>query len=120
MKISYKIVTYIIIGISIIHISLTPVFFENITERVMDFVSRGAMGIFLGFLNIAFWRNTSKDSIINRLCVTSNFIATILFAMFLFFDRSPQAYLVVVLFVYLTLSSFIVGRELKNRESFDA
>jgi len=72
MKVSYKIVTYLVIIISLIHIGITPIIFDEFTMRVGWFIGVGLMGIFLGFLNISYWRSAGNDSLIKWLCLSAN------------------------------------------------
>lgn len=94
-----------------IHISLTPILFDQFSMRVMWFVGVGLMGIFLGFLNIAYWRTAGNDSIVRNLCISANCISIIFGTVYLFVDRDPQGFLVVALFIYLTFASFFIREE---------
>ncbi len=115
MSVSYKVVTYLIITVGIIHISLTPVFFDQFTMKVGWFIGVGLMVIFLGFLNIANWRS-NYNLHIRRLCNIANTASIIYGVLNLFVDKDPQSYFVVVLVVYLTFSSFVVSKGCKNNE----
>ncbi len=115
MKISYTIVTYLIIAVGIVHVSLTPVFFDQFTMKVGWFIGVGLMGIFLGFLNIANWRS-NYDLHVRRLCIVANAASIVYGVMNLFVDKDPQGYLVVALFVYLTFASYVVSKGYKNQE----
>ena len=107
MRTTYKIATYLVIALGAIHVALTPVFFDTFTIRVMWFISMGMMGIFLGFLNVAFWRTEGRDSIVLMLCRISNLIATAFVICYIFVDRDPQNYVILVLFLFLTTTFFL-------------
>lgn len=115
MKISYKIVTYLIIAVGVVHVSLTPVFFDQFTMKVGWFIGVGLMGIFLGFLNIANWRS-NFDLHVRRLCIAANTASIIYGAMNLFVDKDPQGYLVVGLFIYLTIASYVASKGFRKYE----
>ena len=107
MRTVYKIATYLVIAVGVIHIAFIPVFFDTFTTRVMWFISMGMMGIFLGFLNVASWRTEGRDSIVLMLSRISNLIATAFVICYIFIDRDPQNYVVLVLFLFLTTTSFL-------------
>jgi len=111
MRTAHKIAAYLVIAAGVIHIALTPVFFETFTIRVMWFISMGMMGIFLGFLNVAFWRTEGRDSVVLMLSGISNLIATAFVICYIFIDRDPQNYVVLVLFLFLTTTFFLTTRK---------
>ena len=110
MKASYKIVTYLIIIISLIHIGITPIIFDEFTMRVGWFIGVGLMGMFLGFLNISYWRSAGNDTLIKWLCLSANIIALIYIVLVSTIDQDPQSFLMVALFVYLTFSSSYLSK----------
>jgi len=107
MKTAYKIATYLVIAVGVIHIALTPVFFDTFTIRVMWFIGMGMMGIFLGFLNVASWRAEGRDNIVLMLSRISNLIATAFVICYIFIDQDPQSCVVLVLFLFLTTTFFL-------------
>lgn len=113
MKTSYKIVTYLVIIMSLIHIGITPIIFNEFTMRVGWFIGVGLMGIFLGFLNISYWRTSGNDTLIKWLCLSANLITLIYSLLVITVDQDPQGIIVVALFVYLSFSSFYLSK--KNR-----
>ncbi len=100
MKASYKIFTYLVIIISLIHIGITPLIFDEFTIRVGWFIGAGLMGMFLGFLNISYWRTAGNDSLIKWLCLSANIIALVYSLLVMTVDQDLQGFLVVALFVY--------------------
>jgi len=109
MKASYKIVTYLVIIMSLIHIGITPIIFDEFTMRVGWFIGVGLMGIFLGFLNISYWRTAGNDELIKWLCLSANIIALFYSILVITVDQDPQGFFVVALFVYLTFSSIYLS-----------
>ncbi len=109
MKASYKIVTYLVIIMSLIKIGITPIIFDEFTMRVGWFIGVGLMGMFLGFLNISYWRTAGNDTLIKWLCLSANIIALVYILLVITVDQDPQGFLVVALFVYLTFSSFYLS-----------
>ena len=110
MRTAYKYSTYLVIAVSAVHMALSSVFFETFTMRVMWFISMGMMGIFLGFLNIAFWRTEGRDRVVLMLSRISNLLATAFAFCYIFIDRDPQNYIVLVLFMFLTTTFFLTTR----------
>jgi uncharacterized membrane protein len=120
MRTAYKIATYLVIAVGVVHIALSPVFFGTFTMRVMWFISMGMMGIFLGFLNVAFWRTDGRDGVVLRLSRISNLMATAFAVFYIFIDRDPQNYIGLILFLFLTTTFFLTtrgGPHDRNKES---
>ncbi len=109
MKNSYKIVTYVIILLGGIHIGISPIIFDEFTMRVGWFIGVGLMMIFLGFLNIAYWRISVNDKLVKGICITANSIALVYSFLVVTVDKDPQSYLAVVLLAYLTFSSIYLS-----------
>ncbi len=89
----------------LIHISITPLIFDEFTIRVGWFIGVGIMMIFLGFLNISNWRTGVNDKLVEKICVTANSIALVYSLLTITVDKDPQSFLVLGLLVYLTFSS---------------
>ena len=109
MKKSYKIVTYVIILLGLIHIGITPVIFDEFTMRVGWFIGVGLMMIFLSFLNIAYWRTGVNDKFVKKICLTANCIALLYSFLVVTVDKDPQSFLVIALLAYLTFSSIYLS-----------
>jgi len=110
MALFHKVVVTLIIVLSVVHISVTPTVFKEFGIREVDFVCRGLTGMFLAFLNIAFRRHQAKDALLRWLCLLSNAITTLLWALVLVaVGQSPQGYLVVALFAALFLGSAAIA-----------
>lgn len=114
MKASYKIVTYLIIIMSVIHIGFTPIIFDDLSMRTGWFIGVGLMGIFLGFLNITYLRNAGNDRSVKWLCLSANIIALLYGLLVITVDQDPQGFLMAALLAYLTFSSFYISRLYKR------
>ena len=72
MKILYKINTFLILALGVLHISLTPMFFRSLTQGALWFVSGGMMIIFLGFLNFILMSDAGTKRIVRILTHIAN------------------------------------------------
>lgn len=110
MALFHKFVVSTVIVVSIVHISVTPSVFKEFGIREADFVCRGLMGLFLAFLNIAFWRHQERDPLIRWLCLLANALTTVLWVFVLVVvGQSSQGYAVVALFAALLLGSAAIA-----------
>jgi hypothetical protein len=114
MKKSHKIVTYLVIAMGLIHITRTPVIFDVIKMRVGWYITSGLMSIFLGFLNILYWRINGDNKLIKWLCLSANITAFIYSLLLVSFFQDIENIIVAVLFGYLTFSSFYLTKIKKD------
>ena len=77
----------------------------------MWFVSAGLGLIWLGFLNIAFWRSGAKDRISAILCMAGNALAVTFVVVVSFVNREPGNYVVVAVIISVMIASFLVARQ---------
>lgn len=111
MRTLYKISTFLILALGILHISLTPMFFKSLTENAMWFVSGGLMMVFISFFNFILMESASGKRSIRLLCHTAN-VAGLVFAAMTFTINSLRAappiqfWLVLFLFVFETIAAF--------------
>jgi|SRR5581483_339680 len=101
----HQICTYLLIGLGVIHTSLTPVFNKRFSESMMYFASAGLAMIVSGFLNIAMRRNL-KDRLTVMLCRIANVLFTIFGLLTAYAIQEPQAYFGIVLLLTITITSF--------------
>lgn len=106
MKWVYRIGVYLLIILGIIHSATTPLWFETFDWKAMWFFSGGLMVIFVGFLNIIYWRNFDKDKVIKILCRLANMIMCIFIIVYAAVDPSPQTYVAIALILVVTAASF--------------
>ena len=103
--------THVVLSVSLLHIALTPVFFNTIKPSTMWFVGMGLMGVFVGFLNLAAWKAGESRPLVFGLCKLANGIVTLFFVAYSFVDRDAPSYLVLSVFFLLTIFSFRYAAE---------
>ena len=105
----HQVCTYLLIGLGVVHTSLTPVFNRNLSVDAMYFASAGLAMVVIGFLNIAMSRNLD-----DRLTVILGLIANVLFTIFgaltAWVLKEPQAYFGIVLLLTITATSFLLRK----------
>ena len=111
MNLSYKIVSYLMIALGMIHQAFA-VGGGKFNLNVLWFVGSGFAIIFAGFLNVAFLRMTPKDPLVHALCIITNLTNTILFAVayFTVLDE-PQVIVGILLFALATVFSLALKNE---------
>lgn len=114
MKLAYKITTFLILALGVIHVSMTPVLFTRFAQDAMWFASGGLMIILISFMNFALMGDAGKDRIVRLLCHGANVFglafASTMFA--LSWSRAvppPQSFLVLFVFAFETVAAFITG-----------
>ena len=118
MKTLYKITSYLVIIMGIIHISRTSIIFDEIKIRTGLYIATGLMSVFIGFLNISYWRAINDDKLVKWLCLSSNFISFIFFLLALIFgilyNHFIPVLIAVTLHALLAFSSFYFSN-VKNK-----
>ncbi len=110
MKTLYKISTFLILALGIVHISVTPLLFRSVTESAMWFISGGLMMVFLSFFNFILMKSASGERSVRTLCHIAN-VAGLVFASTTFainFLRAVppiQFWLVLFLFIFETFAA---------------
>lgn len=110
MRILYKITTFLILGLGLLHVSLTPRFYHTFTQASLWFASGGLLMVFASFFNFILMQN-GKVRLVRWLCHTANVI-TLLFAAAMFVLNSFRArpsifsWVVLLLFVFETVAAF--------------
>jgi len=77
MKTLYKISTFLILALGVLHISLTPLFFRSLTPGALWFVSGGVVIIFLSFFNFILMSDAGKQRVVRILTYTANLIGLV-------------------------------------------
>jgi hypothetical protein len=98
-KIDY-IFSFIIVLLGIVHISLTPTFYETFNDEANIFIGMGLAFVFLGVLNII--RLLANKRIVTVLCLICNIIAIcyLLFYSIMLNKFEPQG-LVTIFFILI-------------------
>jgi uncharacterized membrane protein len=103
----HQICTYLLIGLGVVHTSLTPVFNRELSVEAMYFASAGLAMVVIGFLNIAMSRNRN-DRLTVILCYIANCMFTIFGVLTAWALQEPQAYFGIVLLLTITATSFLL------------
>ncbi|MCI0486665.1 MAG: hypothetical protein L0229_08705 [Blastocatellia bacterium] len=111
MKILYKVNTFLILALGIVHVSLTPLFFDKFSQSALWFISGGLTAIFMSFLNFALMKDAGKERTVQILChianITGLIFATSMFAVdSLRASLAPQSYIVLFLFAFEPVAAF--------------
>lgn len=103
MEKTYKIVSYTLILLGVLHSSLTPIFYKTFNADALWFFGTGLTFIFMGLYNLASIK--VKILSISRISVILNFIGTVFTIAIAYILKEPQAYLAMVLVIAIFLLS---------------
>ena len=111
MKILYKVSTFLILALGLLHISLTPVLFRGFTSAALWFVSGGTVIIFLSFFNFILMSDAGKQRIVRNLTYIANVIGLVFGCAMLIIESrrtrpGPVSWLVLALLVFETVAAF--------------
>ncbi|MCD4833395.1 MAG: hypothetical protein K8R31_06335 [Bacteroidales bacterium] len=104
----YKIASYLLILLGIIHSGFTPFFFKSLSADSLWFFGTGLTYIFMGLYNLAAIKVKIKS--ISSIAVILNFIGIIFTMAITYILREPQAYVALVLVIFIFLSSLFTKR----------
>ena len=104
----YKIASYLLILLGIIHSGFTPIFYKTFNADALWFFGTGLTYIFMGLYNLASIK--VKINSISRIAVILNFVGTIFTMAITYIIREPQAYLALILVIFIFLSSLLTKR----------
>ena len=111
MKTLYKISTFLILALGILHISLTPVLFRSLTQNTLWFISGGLMIVFVSFFNFILMTDSGRYRVARNLCYIAN-LAGLGFGVFMVIVESrraqpaPSSWFVIALLVFETIAAF--------------
>jgi hypothetical protein len=108
MKKLYKISSYLLILLGLIHIAFTPVFEPTFSPSAVWFAGAGLSLVFLGLLNLIAIQ-AKKYSIFSA-CLIANLISIIYGLLIIIAVPQPQAFAALVLFIAVTAGS-VNGRK---------
>ena len=114
MKLSYKITTFLILALGVLHVLMTPVFFKRFTQDAMWFASGGLMIVLISFMNFVLMKDVGNERIVQFLCHSANVIGLMFASTMFVLDWSRavpplQSFFVLFLFVFETVAAFMVG-----------
>jgi len=108
MQMLHKIGAYLAVALGTVHLLFTFFAYNKFTHNTLWFIGSGLAIITAGFLNIVILRLTNSDRVSLLLCLMTNALFTILFALALTFLPEPQVWFGTTLFTLLT---FVTGRK---------
>jgi hypothetical protein len=95
----------LIILLGVVHIVLTPVWFDEFVMRVMWYIAQGLMAILVGFVNIMAARNRWHDPVTVRLCHTANLLGLGFVVIYSFVDPAPPSYAAIAILVGVVIGA---------------
>lgn len=105
MEKSYKIVTYLLILLGIIHSGFTPFFYKTFNVDAMWFLGTGLTYIFMGLYNLAALKVKIRS--ISSIAVILNLVATIFTIAILYILREPQVFVAIILVIFILIFSIL-------------
>ncbi|RPH31783.1 MAG: hypothetical protein EHM93_12190 [Bacteroidales bacterium] len=100
----YRLCSFLL-GIGIIHTALTPIIYKDLNLNAFWFAGTGFAFVFLGIINLIASRVPQKW--ILNICIVSN-IFMLLYTSTIALLNEPQAYILVVILIAVTVLSLIV------------
>lgn len=110
MRTVHQVSTALIILLGVVHVVLTPVWFDEFVMRVMWYVAQGLMAILVGFVNIIAVRNRWQDTITVRLCHTANLLGLTFAVVYSFVDPTLPSYAAIMIFLGLVVAGLATSR----------
>lgn len=111
MRTLYKVSTFLILALGVVHVSMTPVIFRSLTPNALWFAGGGLMIIFLSFLNLILMGEAGKQRIVRVLTHTANIIGLLFGCAMLIIESrratpGPTSWVVLGLLVFETVAAF--------------
>jgi uncharacterized membrane protein len=104
----HTIVSYLLVGLGVVHTSMTPVFYGRLSQGALWFAGSGLAMIFVGFLNVIFSRNEGRDKIVRVMCYVANLLTVIFGGMIVTVDSEPQVFFGMLLIISMTVTAFLL------------
>lgn len=110
MRLVHQIAAWLLATLGVVHISVTPLIFESLTQRAMYFASAGLMMIFVALLNLILNRNhETLDRVSRGFVLTANLLCILFGAFAIITVPEPQAYFGLLLILTLAATAFVVA-----------
>ncbi len=111
MKTLYKISTFLVLALGILHLFLTPILFRSLTAGALWFASGGIVIVFLSFFNFILMSDAGKQGVVRILVNGANLIGLVFGSLMLFIEwrrarPEPSSWLVLALLVFETAAAF--------------
>ena len=113
LKTLYKISTYLIIILGIVHVLFTIQAYGRWTLNAMWFLGAGLALVFAGFLNLILIREGGHDRFVRLLCLVADATCFLLFGAALFLLTEPQVYIGLALFAFESVAAFMFGKTIR-------
>jgi hypothetical protein len=115
MKVLYKISTFLILALGILHISMTPVLFRSFTSAALWFAGGGVVIVFLSFFNFILMSEAGNQHVVRILTHLANLIGLAfgcgMFVMETLRARpGPASWVVLALLVFETVAAYLHSR----------
>ncbi len=110
LKPLYKISTYLVIALGIIHVLFTIQAYGRWTLNAMWFLGAGLAIVFAGFLNLILIRDKGHDHVVRLLCLIADATCFLLFGAALFLLTEPQVYVGLALFAFECVGALMFGK----------
>lgn len=111
MKTLYKVSTFLILALGLLHICMTPRFFGSFTQSALWFVSGGLVLVFVSFFNFILMKDAGRERLVRMLCHTANVMNLMVASAMFILDSlrvrpPPLSWLVLFLFLFETVVAF--------------
>ncbi len=106
MKKTYKISLHLLVVIGVVHSALTPLFYDTLNIDALWFFGSGLCYVFMGLYNLAAIKVKIKS--IFNIAIALNFIATIFTIAITYILKEPQAYIALVLVIFIFFNSLFI------------
>jgi hypothetical protein len=107
---AHKIITGLIIALGMLHVAFTFHDYDSFSLEALWFASAGVALILAGFLNLILLRGAGKDKVVRLLCLLTNIIFAVMFALALFLLSQPQVFVGLALFATAAVTGFLTSR----------
>lgn len=105
----YKVCTFLILALGILHICLTPSFFGGLTQAALWFAAGGVVIIFVSFFNFILMSNAGRP--IRIFCYVANLVSLVFASLMLIVEArrrgvGPSSWFVLALLIFETIAGF--------------
>jgi hypothetical protein len=109
LKTAHGLAALALVVLAVVHVGMAPVFFDQLTMRVMWYVAQGLMGVFAAFLNFACRRLEWSDPGTAALTHVANLLGLVFAIVYATVDSSPPSFLAIGLFALLGGTGVVVS-----------
>ena len=111
MRILYKISSFLILALGLVHLCMAPVLFKGFTSAALWFVSGGVMIVFISFFNFLLISEAGKERLVKVFCNMANLTGLVFAGAMLILESrranpGPSSWVVLAVLVFETISAF--------------